>query len=75
MEEVQPEFAEAQGAKRAFLCFSGDRQSCEAEIRRKKKSNVIKEVAGLKTIYKGNISLSRFLSECNQLDLHSTTAA
>lgn len=38
---------------------------------KKKRSNLIKEVEGLKTIYKGNISLSRFLSEWHQLDLHS----
>lgn len=44
MEEVQAEFAGAQGAKHAFLSFSGDRQSCKVEIRRRKKikSNLIK---------------------------------
>lgn len=36
-----------------------------------KKSNLIEEVQGLKTINKGNISFSRFLSERHQLDLHS----
>lgn len=49
-------------------CFSFVKQKSGGE---KKRSNLIKEVEGWKTIYKGNISFSRFLSEWHQLDLHS----